>query len=193
MTNPERVYVKRPIVAAILLALALLAGVLLAFWKVPLETHLQPSNAPSPAPTPTSQIAPPSPTSPLVPTQMPVGRVTNVIVGGGAQPLGTFVLAGDYAYTYEVHAADELCSTVVTAVDASYDGDYRNYLAGNGPAVDFIGFTFDASGSGSTTGMKFFRPGTYRFVAGAYPPLGPPEGNGTAALCEDWTIHLQAR
>ncbi|MEP7360490.1 MAG: hypothetical protein ABI744_02815 [Chloroflexota bacterium] len=126
-------------------------------------------------------------------TTIPVGRVTNVTIGGGAEPQGAFLLAGNYWVTEEVHAGASLCTTVVAAVDASYNGDYRAYRARNGVTVDFAGLTLDSDGSGSTAGLKSFPPGTYRFIAGAYPPLGPPKGDGTAALCEDWTMTLEAR
>jgi hypothetical protein len=149
--------------------------------------------SPPTIPSPSASVPVVAPTPSTAPTAPPVGRVTNATVGGGAEPQGTYLLAGNYWVTEQVHAGDSQCSTAVVAVESSYDGDYRAYLSRNGPSVDFVVFTLEPGGSGSTSGLKIFPPATYRFVAGAYPPLGPPQGDGSATLCEDWSLTLEAR
>ncbi len=104
----------------------------------------------------------------------------------------SYLLVGDYVASQEVHAGNKLCSTVVGAVESRWNGDWRSVDSlGH---FTFSGWTLDSGGSGSASGEKAFFPrGTYKFVASPYGPFNEPQGNGQAALCEDWTLTLEAR
>lgn len=177
---PLASHVSRFAMAAVgVAALAILALAILTYLRLPVQV------APGPtSPTSTPSAGSPSPAATIDATD----RLPELVLASPPANDTTYLLAGEYALVLDAHA-DKLCSVVIVAANAAFPLDAQ---APYGRSVDLLAFTGSAQSSIHGLRVVNFPRGHYRLLVGAYDPLSPPQGDGTAVLCSDWSIRLVA-